>query len=233
MVMANYPQLKFEPNFDLDIDICTEFLSVQGGGIDFGAHIVELYPELSKAKKLSGKLRRKEVEKFTKKYYQLHKSDLEEKAILFKKNWEKVKNSFFSGVRRVFGSYPWPDGRYICFTSIYDCNPRFLEDKTFQVYYRHPQGSNHIIAHEMLHFIFFDYLDSRETKFKNEKSDDSIWLLSELFNDMILELPEFQEFRSKDGGSYPEVAKYAKKFRHMTKERMDIKSFFQQAKMVI
>lgn len=231
--MTKFPNLKFQLDQELDTNIATEFLDVQAGGIDFGMHIVELYPELSKAKNLNGEPRRKEVNKFTKEYYQRHKSDLEEKVRRFKENWEKVEDIFFEGIRRVFGSHPWPGGKYICYLSIYDCNPRFLEDKTFQVYYYHPQGSNHLIAHEMLHFIFFDYLDNHEREFKKKLDEGNIWLLSELFNDRILELPEFAEFKSKDGGSYPEVAEFAKKFGNISKEKIDIKKFIQQAKIVL
>lgn len=231
--MPKSPNLKFQINQELDINIATEFLDVKGGGIDFGEHIVELYPELSKAKSTSGEPRRKAVSQFTAKYYQQYRSVLEDKLRLFDEEWKKVENKFFDGVSRIFGSYPWPKGKYTCYLSIYDCNPRFLEDKTFQVYYLHPQGSNHMIAHEMLHFIFFDYLDNHENEFMEKTDEDTIWLLSELFNDKILELPEFEEFKSKDGGSYPEVAKFAKKFGNIPIERMDIKSFFQQTKIVL
>ncbi len=231
--MANYPKLKFELNLDLDIDIGTEFLSVQGGGIDFGKHIVELHPDLSVAKKLGENLKRSEVGKYTRKYYRLHKTDLQEKTRRFSENWARVEDRFFESVKRVFGSHTWPEGRYICSLSIYDCNPRFLEDKTFQVYYLHPQGSNHVIAHEMLHFIFFDYLDKKEKRFKNKIDEGTTWLLSELFNDVVLDLPEFIEFKSKDGGFYPEVAEFAKKFEGKLKGIIDIKSFFQLAKTTL
>lgn len=232
-VTLPYPRLRFELNLDLDIDVATEFLDVQGGGIDFGKHIVELYPKLSKAKSLSGESRRKETCKFTKEYYRQHKLDLKEKVRQFSENWEKVENSFFEGAHQKFGPYPWPKGKYICYLSIYDCNPRFLEDKTFQVYYLHPQGSNHVIAHEMLHFIFFDYLDNHEKEFKEKMDEGTTWLLSELFNDRVLELPDFEEFKSKDGGSYPEVAEFAKKFGNIPKDKLNIKTFFRQAKIIL
>jgi hypothetical protein len=231
--MSKYPKLKFELNLDLDIDIGTEFLGVQGGGIDFGKHIVELHPDLSLAKSLDGDIRKKKVGKYTKEYYQLHNDELQKAVRKFSKNWEEREHGFFEGVKGVFDSHPWPEGRYICYLSIYDCNPRFLEDKTFQVYFRHPQGSNHIIAHEMLHFIFFDYLDRKEVELKNRVDEGTIWLLSELFDDKVLELPEFGEFKSKDGGSYPEVAEFAKKFKGKQKGKFDIKTFFQTTKTIL
>lgn len=190
------------------------------------------FPQIKFELNLDGDSRRDEVDKFTVKYYKRHKLILEKRVTQFEKGWKKVEKHFFEATTSVFGSFPWPKGKYICFISIFDSNPRFLENKTFQLYYRYPQWGNHIIAHEMLHFIFFDYLDNQEKEFKEKLDEGTTWLLSELFNDKILELPQFDGFRSKDGGAYPEVMEFAKKFENRIDGKMDIKNFLQQAKTV-
>lgn len=109
-------------------------------------------------------------------------------------------------------------------------NPRFLESKSFQVYYKHRQGTNHVIAHEMLHFVFFDYLHTKESEFNSKVAEHTIWLLSEWFNDLVLELPEFAKFRQHSKDSYPEVNEFSKQFPMFDIHTFSIEDFFRATK---
>lgn len=209
-----------------------QFMDMTGGGIDFGAGIIMMYPELSKAKEVVDTERRVVIADFTKKYYADHKTDLEQKIKEIEKEWNTVANSYFSGVDQVFNNPTWPDGEYVCYLSIFNCNPRFLETKSFQVYQGLSDRTNYIIAHEMLHFTFFDYLDKFEQDFKNTQDEHTIWLLSEWFNDLMLNLPAFKQFGENVESAYPEVAGFSKQFKDKSKIK-DAKSFFEVIKPVI
>ena len=87
--------------------------------------------------------------------------------------------------------YPWPEGKYISYLSIFNCNPRFIETKEFQVSYKHPETTNYVCVHEMLLFIFYDYLKKNFSKEYKKLDSKYIWKLSEIFNDVVLRLPEF------------------------------------------
>lgn len=86
------------------------------------------------------------------KFYSENKGELERFSVQAKKDWGGVSPAFFDEVAKLFKQHPWPKGEYIGFISMFDCNPRFLNNKTFQVCYKHEPGSNFVTAHELLHF---------------------------------------------------------------------------------
>lgn len=92
--------------------------------------------------------------------------------------------------------------------------------------------TNYIIAHEMLHFIFFDYLDKEELDFKNTQDEHTIWLLSEWFNDLMLNLSAFKQFGENVASAYPEVVEFSKQFKDKS-NITDVKSFFEVIKPVM
>lgn len=208
-------------------------MGVNAGGIDFGAGIVGMYPELSKAKEVFEDERRSLIADFARKYYSDNKAEIENKLREMGEEWKSVSEDYFVSVDKVFNNPTWPQGDYICYLSIFDCNPRFLENKSFQVYFRHRQGTNHVIAHEMLHFIFFDYLHTKEAEFNQKLDEHTVWLLSEWFNDLVLELPEFAKFGQKIKDNYPEVVEFSKQFPTIKPDEFSVESFFRAIKTVI
>lgn len=231
--MNTYPKLKFQLNLELDNMMGFQFMGVNTGGVDFGAGIVRLYPELSKAKEISGDERRSLIADFAKKYYSDNKAEMEDKLQEVSEKWKLVSNDYFVNVDKVFNNPIWPQGDYICYLSMFDCNPRFLDNKSFQVYFKHKQGTNHVIAHEMLHFVFFDYLQTKESNFNQKLEEHTAWLLSEWFNDLVLELPAFSKFGQKTKDNYPEVAEFSKQFPAIEPDDFSIERFFSTIKTVI
>ena len=84
----------------------------------------------------------------------------------------------------------------------------------------------------MLHFMFFDYLDNHEADFKNKQDEHTIWLLSEWFNDLMLNLPAFKQFGENVESAYPEVVEFSEQFKLKSKI-VGVKSFFEVIKSVI
>ena len=105
--------------------------------------------------------------------------------------------------------------------------PRYLKDKTFQFPYRHKKKNfiPVVIAHEMLHFIFYDYIHKKFPKYKSYKYDFFIWHVSEIFNEIVQNSPKwFKVFKAKSMG-YPEhkriVNKLSKKYYKKDKWQLD------------
>ncbi len=231
--MNKYPKLKFQLNIQLDIDIASMFIDMNSGGMDYSKKIIGAHPELSKAKEVTGDERRAVIANFTKDYYEGNKAGLEINLSRINSDWESVADDYFRGVDEIFNNAQWPQGEYICYLSIFNCNPRFLETRSFQVYQGLSDRTNYIIAHEMLHFMFFDYLDNHEADFKNKQDEHTIWLLSEWFNDLTLNLPIFKQFGENVKSAYPEVVEFSKQFKVGKGQIKDVKSFFQTIKTVI
>ncbi len=224
--MNKHPSLKFRLNRELDNVMAFQFMELSAGGVDFGKRIVELYPELQKIKELNESDKRNEIANFTNKYYSKNEALLKNILKDIKEDWKSIANYYFRGVDKTFGNMAWPEGEYICYLSIFDCNPRFLEDKTFQVYFQHMNGTNYVIAHEMLHFIWFEYFEIYESRLKNKLDEHTIWLMSEWFNDLVLETKEFRELVGDSSQGYPEVIEFSKIFGVFGNNKLNIEGFF-------
>ena len=87
------------------------------------------------------------------------------------------------------------------------------KDKTFQipVYRLHRRYISVIIAHEMLHFMFYDYFYKRYPKYRRPKYNFFVWHISEIFNTVIQNSPAwFSCFKLKSLG-YPEHEKIVRR----------------------
>ncbi|MFH1533536.1 MAG: hypothetical protein ABID64_01240 [Nitrospirota bacterium] len=106
--------------------------------------------------------------------------------------------------------------------------PRYVKQKIFFFPHQHriTRFSNKVIAHEMLHFIFFDYLEKKfnlkeHSKIKN-KPDDYIWKVSEVFNNAIEDWKPYNELFKEDPKPYPGTEKMFSKMKKQWQEKQDI-----------
>ena len=203
------PKLKFQLDIEYDRWTCNEFLTFNEQDI-FSASILKDHPVLTSCDKMESGARKEFINKFVEKYYEKHRQELAHTLEQAKKDWLKVEDAFFEETDNVFsknleGRYSWPKGNYICYLSIFNCNPRFIKEKEFQAYYEHPLGINFVCIHEMLHFIFYNYLEKRFLEQYKECDEKIIWKLSEVFNDVILRTDEFVSLtKHKDPTIYAE-----------------------------
>lgn len=195
-----YPTLKVKLNKELDKKVCLQFINFQKSGIDFGKGIITIHPALGEAKRLSGKRQSDFISKYIDSFYKKNDRGLQNAVTLAVRQWGVEVGDFFGITDKFFNKHSWPEGKYIAYLSIFNCNPRFLEDKTFQVFWKHPKGFVAVAVHEMLHFLFYDYF---LTKFSKEKfTDESLWRLSELIDYFLLEESEFIKITSD---SHPDL----------------------------
>lgn len=183
------PHLNIEIDQDMDLWTVKEFLSFDPEDM-FSKTILDLNPNLEKAHKLEDREKENFYKKYINRVYNEKGSTIENGKNQLQKDWDNIENKFLTITQKLFNEHPWPEGAYVGFLSIFNCNPRFLSQKTFQCYYNHPEGLVYVVAHEMLHFMFFDYVDHYKELLKNF-SESEIWKLSEIFNIVILSLPEF------------------------------------------
>lgn len=193
-----------------------QFLDQSAAGINFGESIIKTHPELRKVKDFDINNERKRViNYYFNNYYQVNKRTLKNNLNIFKKEWRKKEKEFFHITEDFFGGFGFKKGMYICYLSIIDCNPRFLESKTFQVFYKKTSNEAiHTIAHELLHFIFFDFIGEKLKKEVSFLSEEQIWDLSEIFNVVVLESNLYKNIIAKNTiYPYPSHKKYLPLFR--------------------
>lgn len=210
--MINLSKIKFKIDPKKDISTFFDFLkdAKYDEGRNFEWAILKHHPYF---KKFNGEIDKKIVKDFVFKYYSKNKKAIEKNIITHENNWKKIEKDFFKLAHDLFLDTKWPKGKYIAYTTMWSMYPRFLDDKTFQIpaISKKKKVASFIIAHEMLHFIFYEYFLNKYKKYKSHKYDFFVWHVSEIFNVIIMNRPEWQKIlKNKDDG-YPEHGKIIKK----------------------
>lgn len=202
-----------------------EFLGHKQGGVDFSGCVLGPNPELKKVLKMRGRKRREEINKYVDDFYKENQEILEKIIREFSQKWSKVEKEYFALVRDIFNLKQLPNYQYTGYLSIINCGPRFLETKSFQVFYRRLEDSIYVTIHEILHFFFYDYAIKKYSKIfkKLDPNQGVFWDLAEVFNSVILSEPEFKKIhKQKRDWSYPAHRKYLEDLKKYWKESKDI-----------
>lgn len=229
-------KLRFYLNKKLDKRMAEEFLNVHGGGVDFGEGIVRVHPQLKSIKSLKDVAqRRKTIHVYFDNYYRIHRTAMSRKIESVRKVWCKQEKEYISVTEDFFGGFRFPKGKYVAYTSIIDCNPRFLESKTFQFFYKKSLADvTYTIAHELLHFIFFDFIKKKFKKEIKHLSEDQLWDLSEIFNVVVLKSSRYRRIvNQKFVIPYPDHLRYIHQFEKTYKNSQNAEEFIRRGLSII
>ncbi len=217
-----YPEIDFKIKKETDFYLYKIFSKENRRILD--ACFYNLYSDLSclKKKNLSSKEKIKVIKNFIEEYYKKHQREIEENLMEIEKDWNGIKNDFFRLVDKIFKNHPWPKGKYIAYVTIWGIYPRDIKEKIFFIPYKDKKLALEVIAHEMLHFIFYDYLYSHYPKYKKKKYQKRIWKISESFNVIIQNQREWVALFHKRPEVYPELKKLIQKIRKIWREKKDI-----------
>ncbi|SRR6056297_1062896 len=143
---------------------------------------------------------------FINKMYENKKDEMKQDMKKSQKQWLKINSTFFTLVDKLFQKRKWPKGKYIAFSTIWGMYPRFLEDKTFQIPLKHKDIKYIpvIIAHELLHFMFYDYFYEHYPQYQKDQHNFFVWNISEIFNSIIQNSPLWLETFKTKSLAYPE-----------------------------
>jgi len=229
-------KLRFYLNKKLDERMVEEFLNIQRGGIDFSEGIIKIHPKLKLAKSLKDVIQRKKIiHLYFNNYYRTHKTAILRKIKSIRKVWRKKENEYITITEDFFDGFQFPKGKYIAYASITNCNPRFLESKTFQFFYKKPLADAiYTIAHELLHFIFFDFIKKKLKKETKHLSEDQLWDLSEIFNVVVLKSPRYRRIvNQKFVIPYPYHRHYVRQFEKIYKNSRNAEEFIRHGISII
>lgn len=196
-----FPKLKFSYLKKKDLEIFSGFLKTNkyfNVNADLEIGFYKLYPELKKAESNDEKLNL--AKKLIDEKFKKNKKIIIKEIKNIEKQWQKIAPWFYQKCDQIFEDHSWPKGKYIAYTTIWGIYPRFIENKTFAFPYKHKLKNYPLIvvAHEMLHFIFYDYLFKNYPKYKHKKCEEEIWQMSEIFNALIQNSNRWQtKFKQK------------------------------------
>ena len=188
-------KLRFYLNKEFDKVMAEQFFNIQGGGIDFGQGTIKTHPKLKTVKNFKNNIaKKKALGIYLDEYYKLHKSAIAKKLTQVQKAWQLKENKYFTVTQNYFNGFNFLPGKYIAYASVINCNPRFLDSKTFQFFYKKSiADAVYTITHELLHFIFFDFVEKKLKKEIKHLSEDQLWDLSEIFNIIVLKSPIYSD----------------------------------------
>lgn len=225
-------QIKFELNKSLDKAMAFEFLNMKAGGMDFSDRIISVHPELKIIVDKDENEQKQLISDYFDKFYETNDKDLKAHLLQMGNDWEKDESKFILQLKSIFKNTPVPEGKYIGYLSIINCNPRFLEDKTFQVFYKHRSGSNFITVHEVLHFFFYDYAERAYPEIfkKLDQNSGAYWDLAELFNDVVMsDLNFISKEYSEHAKPYPDHVKHFDRVKDLWGNNPDLDAWLIEA----
>ena len=227
----NFPEIEFgiDPNYDKAM--CLMFWRKHMRVHDQLLYLLEIEDEA---------VVRQEIDKFVDEFYQTNRTDIEEKFSEGQEAWAEVADSYFAKVDQMFHSYPWPpalpenQGQYQAMASIWYRFPRDIKHQRFAV----PANPNfkyhsapHVIAHEMLHFITYDYLEKKYGLKPSEHTDpdNTFWQFTENLNVLIENDPIWAEFADgKISKPYPDCQELYEKMKAIWDQNKDIDNLVRQ-----
>jgi hypothetical protein len=182
--------ISIELNKSLDYEVYKDFRDSNVSGADFGALIKKDHPSLSQ----------ENAKQYIDNFYNENKETLEQSRDDLTTALNDKQKEFFGALKSLFG-VDFASKSYKGYVSIFNCNPRFVETSEFQVFYKRSAADRlSVVFHEVLHFAFFEYCD---TKFAERlkglnKNSGIFWELSEVFNVLVLNTLPFANILGRE-----------------------------------
>ena len=212
----------FELNKELDKEIYLDFVDLKFSGADFGKKIHSDHPMITKENYLE----------FIDEYYKTNEREIKLSRQELIKELGLKQEQFYFQIKNIFG-FDFSNVECVGYLSIFDCNPRWPENNTFQVFYKRSlENKIGVVFHELAHFVFFKYFDENfgNISSKYSKNDGPLWELSEIFNVILLNMPEFQKIIGREEGMfYPNLKEKLLVAKEEWAKNPDLKSLIQNS----
>jgi hypothetical protein len=184
------PTLKFKIDPEQDWTVLQGFLrdAEFDGGRNLEWAVYAKYPEMKTI--VSGRMTGDAEQKardFIRDYFTQRAIEIEANLDVYRSAWLAKQDAFFALVQGIFGDRSWPPGMYEAYPTLWGMFPRSLETKTFQVpaLYENKPYVDVIVAHEMLHFMFYDYFYATYPEHDDPEDNFLAWNVSEIFNSVV------------------------------------------------
>ena len=184
-----HPKINFYSSVEDEVGTLVDFWYPSLGYSDeHKGFFSKLCPDLAHlADEEDEQIARGEAREYFENYYSKHGEEIENEIIEAEARWNKVSEEFFEKIDKMFNNYPWPGGNYRGQISVMKIWPRYIKEKRFTFPHNNKPLSNIVIAHEMMHFIQYDYLE-KVKGLKTSESDDKdnkFWKFTEILNRII------------------------------------------------
>jgi hypothetical protein len=131
-------------------------------------------------------LTKKCIEKFVQSIYEKNINEISNQSKEVKNRWKKNENDFFNLAKNVYKKDATLNEKYLAFPSVWSSFVRDFANK--RISFPCDRGVNDalfVIAHELLHVIFYQYLYENHPKIRNIIESKKVWDFSEVINVII------------------------------------------------
>lgn len=175
-----------------------------------------------------------EAEKYFDAYYKEHGEEIKTRTETAERDWELVEDDFYCKTDAMFHDFPWPKGDYKGVASILSMFPRDIEGKffTFPVNPAITRKPTSTVAHEMLHFLEYDYLQKQYGLKPSESYDEDskFWQFTENLNVLIENGESWKEFKSgeRESKPYPDCEDLYKRMKEIWDKNKNIDNLIRE-----
>jgi hypothetical protein len=230
-----FPEIQFKVDKEIEKAVGAYYISKAFKTKDFWFlnNFIKNYPELTKIKELTEEEAKKFFNDKVNVYYQKEEPRLKELKKEIEKNWNKLKEQFFIESEIIFDNHKWPEGTYNANISLFGMFRLVPGTKNFSIPSEDYSGNtpaqghiNYTIIHEMTHIIFEDFY---KNNFKEELSKEKYYVLLDIVNYIVLNLPQINKLTNWVSYPYPNEEQRAKYLDKVYKESKSMKEFVEKA----
>lgn len=223
-----YPTITFTLDKEYEKESILEFLDDKDEFLDFGhERIIQFHPELERYREKNKEVQKKAISDYVDVFYKKNADELKLSSGKFQSFWDEIAPHYFDEVKKLFGSLDVYQGRSIIASpSITNCGDIADDHTRFHIWYKwheKPEEARVLIAHEILHFYYYAYV--REKEFPTLVNQ---WDLAEIFNVVILGLPQFIAILGKPDFGYEQHDQYIPHYQKLWKQSTSLDEYLQK-----
>jgi len=223
-----YPKVNFVLDKEYDKESILEFFDDKDEFLDFGyERIIQFHPDLEQYRGKEKEIQRRAISEYVDNFYQKHSDELKLASDRFQIVWDEIAPRYFSEIEKLFGSlYIYKNKIIKASPSITNCGDIADDHTRFHIWYKwyeKPDDVRVLIAHEILHFYYYAYV--QEKRFLTLVRQ---WDLAEIFNVVILGLPQFVGIIGKPDLGYEQHDRYFPYYRKLWNESVSLDDYLQK-----
>lgn len=223
-----YPKVTVAIDKEFDKEILLYFIDEKIGNFDFGYdRIVREHPRLEVCRGKSENERMAVIYPYVEAYYQEHEAVIVDAKKGMQTLWDDISTGYFKRVETLFGGLGFYQEKSLtAFLSIAKCGVIGDDCKDFQIWYQTIREQTEVrrhFAHEILHFYYYAYV--KEKGYQNLIDN---WDLAEIFNVVILGLPEWVALLGKVDAGYEQHEQYFPYYRKLWQENGGLNKYLEQ-----
>ena len=222
------PSLEIVLDKEWDKDIFIYFIDEKDDAYDFGYdRIVSLHPDMEAIRGKSDEEKLAVAGPYVDAYYASYEIEMREDLQQMDGLWTSMADDFFAEIEKIFGLLDFYNPKEIkAALSITKAGVIGDDNASFQIWYKtvkEPTEVRRHFAHEILHFFYYAYLHE-----KGMLELARNWDKAEIFNVVILGLPQFVSLIGKADQGYAQHERYFDQYRKLWKESKGLDDYLRK-----